>query len=482
MRAPEPLPGVGGAERTPSRATRSLDSTRRESSPLLFGLVLAWTFVHFVALTQRIGLAASIRIEALLGLACLAAAVFTLMKDPLPVGAGRPVVIAFLAFLVLEVLQIPFAMDTHSAWFAFNEWVVPYTIFALFVAVLLRSPRQVTLFLAVYLLSLFYIYQEAVRGLISGSLVWYNQGIMRLHGGVDKYRHPNGLSLVALACLPFLYYMRNVWTRRWMQLAMLACLGLATLCIINSGSRAGYVGVVSGIFCIWLVSRHRLRNSLLLGVLVVVAALAVPDQYQARFRTIGGEEIQGSSQDARLTLMIDAWEIFLDYPYGIGLDSFIKVRLDKFPDRKGQDVHCLYLQVLTHLGLQGLLLFGWLIVTLFQCQERSLRSVMSAAGGLRQGVREGEIPGDRHVARFLRDLRALEMAIRGVRFFMVMMLFNGIFAHTIYTVIWSFIVGLSLATAANAANLTEVTARFWLRHRHEQELLAAEGEAAGLPG
>ena len=37
--------------------------------------------------------------------------------------------------------------------------------------------------------------QEAVRGLISGSLVWGNQGIMRLHGSVPRYGHPNGREL-----------------------------------------------------------------------------------------------------------------------------------------------------------------------------------------------------------------------------------------------------------------------------------------------
>lgn len=444
-------------------ATRYLVSTKREIGLPAFLFVLAFTFSHYVAASQRLDILATVRNELLLGLVCALLAVAAMVSDPMPLVTGRRAAISSAVFFVLVVIQVPFAMDPVSAKYAFDEWVSKQAIFTFFIANLLRSPRHVALFLATYLFSLFYIYQEAVRGLISGSLVWRNQGIQRLHGGVDRYRHPNGLSLAATSCLPFFYYLRNVWTKWWMRLAMLGAVGLAVLCIVNTGSRAGYVGVIAGALTVWWTSKHKVRNILVLLVLAVVAQLAMPEQYRERFETIGGEEIEGASQEARITLMQDAWEIFLDYPYGIGVNSFIHARLQKFPERKGQDVHNLYLQILTHLGLQGFVAFGWMIISLFQCQEQSLRRVLDTAAGLRRGVKSKQFTLDRYVERFLFDLRVLEMSIRSIRFFMVMMLFNGLFAHTVYHILWYFIVGVSLATASIADHLTDVTRSFWLR-------------------
>lgn len=448
-------------------ATRYLVSTKREVGWPVFLFVLAFTFSHYVALSQRLDIMASIRNELLLGLVCTLCAVGVMLSSPMSLGAGRRVALSFGVYLFMVVIQVPFAMDPHAASYAFNEWVLKQSIFTFYVAVLLRSPRHVALFLATYLFALTYILQEAVRGLISGSLVWRNQGIQRLHGAVDRYRHPNGLSLAATSCLPFLYFMRRVWTKWWMRLAMLGCLALAALCIINSGSRAGYVGVLAGIISLWLASKNKMRNVLLLILLYAVALVAVPQQYKERFQTIGGEDVEGASQDARMLLMEDAWAIFLKYPYGVGVSSYTFVRLRMFEDRAEQDVHNLYLQILTHLGLQGLVAFIWLIVNLFQCHQKSLLAVLEAADWLRAGVRKKQIPRDRFVSRFLFDLRILEMSIRGVRFFMIMMLFNGVFAHTAYHILWYFIVGVSLATASIANHLAEVTKSFSLRLQQE---------------
>lgn len=462
-------------------ATRHLSSRTREIGLIPLAFVLAFTFSHYVAAAQRVELLAALRNELILGLVCALLAVGMMISAPMPLATGRRVAISAGVFLLLTVVQVPFAMDPISARHAFNEWVSKQAVFTFFIANLLRSPRHVAFFLATYLFALLYIYQEAVRGLISGSLVWRNQGIQRLHGGVDRYRHPNGLSLAAMSCLPFLYYLRLVWTRWWMRLAMLGTVSLAILCIVNSGSRAGYVGVIAGVLTIWWTSRHKVRNILVLLALAVASQLAMPDQYVQRFETIGGEEIEGASQDARIQLMRDALEIFLEHPAGIGLNSFIYVRLQMYPERKGQDVHNLYLQILTHLGLQGLVAFGWLIVTLFQCQEQSLRRVLDTAAGLRRGVRKGRFAADRNVERFLFDLKVLEMSIRSIRFFMIMMLFNGLFAHTVYHILWYFTVGVSLAAASNADHLAQVAGSFWSR-LPDDGWGAADGEGAGPAG
>jgi putative inorganic carbon (hco3(-)) transporter len=449
-------------------ATRYLVSTRREVGLPAYVFVLAFTFSHFVALSQRLSIMAAIRNELLLGVACLVIAIGVFVTDPVPLGAGRLVALSFAAFFVTVVIQVPFAMDRAAASYMFNEKILKQAIFVFYIAVLLRSPRHVALFLATYLFALFWIYQEAVRGLISGSLVWRNQGIQRLHGGVERYQHPNGLSLAALSCLPFLYFMRRVWTRRWMKFAMLACLILAILCIVNTGSRSGYVGFMALVLCIWLASQHKARNILLLAVLAAIVIAAVPQQYKQRFETIGGEEKEGASKEARILLMQDAWEIFLRHPLGIGVDSFIYARLATYGNGRGkQDVHNLYLQLLTHLGVQGMLCFIVMIYSIFRCHKLCLKKIGLATGSLRHGLRNRQFEADRYVKQFCFDLKTLEMSIRSVQFFTVMMLFNGLFAHTTYHIVWCFIVGVTIATASITEHLADVTREFWLRQQSE---------------
>ncbi len=446
--------------------TSTLVSTKREAGWPALLMVLAFTFSHYVALSQRLEIMSAIRNELLLGIVCTLFAIGVLMTDPMPLGAGRRVVYSYLAFLLTMLLQVPFAMDPISARFMFFDNVLKQSIFVFFIAVLLRSPRHVSLFLAVYLFALTYVLQEAVRGLITGSLVWRNQGILRLHGAVLRYQHPNGLSLAAVSCLPFLFFMRDVWRKKWMRLAMLGCFVLAVLCIVNTGSRAGYMAVAAGALALWLINKHKARNLLILAGVSVIAFFALPEQYKARIGTIGGEEIEGGSQEARLQLMQDAWEIFLEHPYGVGVESFVRVRIMKFGStRKGQDVHSLYLQILSHLGIQGMVTFIWLMVAVFQCHRASLRAIAEAAASLRSGLQRRDFPADRFVDRFLKDLRTLEMAIRSIGFFTFMMLFNGLFAHTTYHILWCFIVGTTIATAAIAEHLARVTRSFLQRQQ-----------------
>ncbi len=103
--------------------------------------------------------------------------------------------------------------------------VIKFAFLTFFMAVMIESPRQMRLFLAAFLFSTFYVTQEAVRGLISGGLVWQNQGVMRLHGAVPIYAHPNSLAGVAMGCIPFVAFLFPHTRRWWLKLALLAPAG-----------------------------------------------------------------------------------------------------------------------------------------------------------------------------------------------------------------------------------------------------------------
>ena len=50
------------------------------------------------------------------------------------------------------------------------------------------------------------------------------------------------------------------------------------------------------------------------------------DQYKDRFKSITGKEAEGSSKEARILILEDALQIFLENPLGVGLASSIRGR------------------------------------------------------------------------------------------------------------------------------------------------------------
>ena len=429
----------------------------KESDPFAFLGLLAYTISVYTALGERLGFLAAIRHELVMGVVLIALSVKALMGNPIRVGQHRTLLIAIgLLFLVLAS-QIPFAYDPQRAWETFFDRIMKQAMFTLFLVVLVRSPRQLGWFMFAYMFSLFWVHQEAMYGLITGSLVWYNQGIHRLHGAVTLYRHPNGLSLIAVTALTFVVYLLPAMRRWYLKLALLALAVMAGLCIIYTGSRAGYVGAIAVVVFYWWFMPHKVKGTIGLVVVALLILTVLPQQYKDRFLSIGGQEKEGHSKQQRILLMTDAWEIFKENPLGVGVDCFEPVRIDRFG--RGQGTHNLYLQVLTHLGIQGFIVFLFFAVYLtlaFHRMVGRLQSLRRAAAGLARGS-----PRNRRALAPLRQLdsdAAFMVAVaKSGRLYLLMLLVNGVFAHTLYLICWWFASGLAIVLAEIASGLeTEI--------------------------
>ncbi|HOX25964.1 MAG TPA: O-antigen ligase family protein [Candidatus Krumholzibacteria bacterium] len=412
-----------------------------EAPVWLYLLLLFYTVSLYAALGERLSILSAIRHELVLAVVMLGlCAMFMMANPPRLRGEGRLITAAGIYVLVL-LYQIPMAVVPSVAQQTFMDSVFKHIVFAFFVIVIVRSPRHMIGLYGAWLFSLFWLYQEAVRGLISGSLMWYNQGIRRLHGSVELYRHPNGLSLIACTCLPFLFHLVPVFRRmRVFLLWLLATGGLAALCILYTGSRAGYVGVL-GMLPFWALTRpNRGRNLMIMAGMLLVIVLVMPEQYKGRFESIGAEEeAAGHSREARLQIMEDAWAVFKLHPLGTGIDGFQIVRAQMFG--KVQDTHNLYLQILTHLGIQGMVAWLFLIVSMFQSLNGTIRRLDAILREVRDAA--NRVADDRAARRqlgiYFGQMRILRAAAMGTRMFLFFMLVNGLFAHTLYLVSWWFV-------------------------------------------
>lgn len=447
----------------------------------VLALLLFYTISVYTALGERIEFLDAIRHQLLLGVVLIALSVMVLLEDPVDLSESKPLLLGIVLLFIVELTQVPFASDPGYAKDTFIDYTLKEAMFTFFMVTIVRSPNRLRLLMATFLFSLAWVYQESVRGLITGHLVWYNQGIQRLHGAVDLYQHPNGLSLIAVTCLPFVIYLFGAVRSVLLRLVMLGIAAMACVCIIYTGSRAGYVGTIAIAFFWWLLSRHKVRGALLGLAVGTIVISVLPKQYIGRFESIGGEEAAGHSKDKRIQIMKDAWAIWKENPFGVGINGFILVREREFG--RNQDTHNLYLQLLTHIGIQGTVIFLYFMIALYVAFHRAVARLERLRGTLAGLARAPDT--DRRTRRLLArtygDARYVTAVAQAGRLYLLMLAVNGIFAHTLYLICWWMASGLAICTSAMTGRMEEAGHEVVRRRLAAREAAEAaeSGDASG---
>lgn len=423
-----------------------------ETSLPVYLIFLAFVVARYIQVNARSGLLEAVRLEFLLGAASCGLAVTYISGHPRQVAGARGLVSAIALLFFVALTQLPFAADPVTARIIFNDRVFKFAMLTFLVAAFVESPRYLRWFVATWLFSIFYITLEAFRGLLSGGLYWQNQGVMRLHGAVPSYAHPNSLGGVALGTLPFIWYFWGQFRRWFARVALLACATTSLICVIYSGSRTAYVGLIGLVFWFWLQSERKIRFGMYLLAVGAIAVMLIPDQYLERFSSIGGEEKEGRSKETRIEILQDAWTIFLENPLGVGVASFPAKRIERFG--RSQDTHNLYLEVATNLGIHGLAVFVVLVYMMMRMYGSVARSSKRLRLELRRACKE---PGvSRSALRAARvidgDLSLLIATAHAAGGFIFARLLLGLFGMDLYEIYWWFGAGLAIALSAMLAD------------------------------
>ena len=405
---------------------------------------LAFVVARYVQLGARRDILATLRFEFILGLVVIGLAVYQLgsLKPDLRRSKSLLILISLLFFAM--IIQLPLAADPVIARTIFLDRVIKFAFLTFFMVVFIQSPRFLKWFLAAFLFSVFYITLESVEGLISGNLIWQNQGVMRLHGAVPIYMHPNSLGGVAMGAVPFVVFLFPHTGRWYLKLGLLALLVTSLVCIIYSGSRTAYVGMISFIFW-WMYQSKSKMKFLVRGLIVGALVLSViPGEYVDRFKSIGGEEKEGHSTEKRKEILEDAVVILGENPLGVGVASFPRVRWQRFG--RSQDTHNLYLEVATNLGIQGFIIFMGLVMVMM-AQFRKVTQVFRAQRlRLKILLKNGRLPMNlrRHLVALDEDLGFMIAVGKAGGAFILIRLVLGMFGMDLYEVYWWFGAGLAM--------------------------------------
>lgn len=412
------------------------------SKPVLL-LFCSYVIIWYLQVGSRISFLGEIRIELIVACLLLPLALRTHSKSKIEMDSSLlPIIIVYFLLLLMMTL---FSYDFQTSWNVFFNRVLKFAFMALFIVCFVKSPTGMRFFLVAFMLACMKMGQEGLLGQLTGSLVWQNQGVMRLHGSTSLYRHPNSFAGMALGTIPFIYTLWPI-SNRFVKTALIVQLVFALNIVIYTGSRTGYVGFIILLVFVFYKSKVR-KKFLLYGIIFsLISFPLIPQQYVERFETIfTQQDKEGRSIETRMQILEDAWQIFLAHPLGVGISAFPAIRKDIFG--RVQDTHNLYLEVVTNLGIQGLIVFFMLVFKMFKMLNELKNNISFQIKQLMESLfRDGSSDHvKQQMEKHLRDLKLMEATCNAVYLFIILRLGLGFFGMDLYEIYWWFAAGITIS-------------------------------------
>ena len=144
--------------------------------------------------------------------------------------------------------------------------------------------------------------------------------------------------------------------------------------------------------------------------------------------------------------MQDAWDVFVENPFGVGVGAFPAVRIDRFG--RFQDIHCLYLEVATNLGIQGFIVFIVFVYKILKTLillSRKIDNDLYRLDAVNFAVTIDDHKIMMKYNRHIKDLELLKATSNAVFVYISVRLILGLFGQDLYEIYWWVGAGLAIA-------------------------------------
>jgi O-antigen ligase len=353
----------------------------REGGRLAFRALMAFTFIMVLAPQTYLPFLRPLRIALLAALLGILARLVdsALNGRPLSVG-GREMTLAAL-LLGWAVVTLPLSYwPGGSASLLTDMYFKTVAIFWLIANAVDTLPRLRRMAWGLAWMAV-PLSLTGIRNFLSGVFIAAGDPVKRI-GGYEAglTQNPNDLALMLNTILPLtvalLATSRSLLTRA----ALLGIAALQVAAVVVTFSRSGFLTLATiGAVYLWRLVRrgHVLRAAALLSAAALALALA-PAGHLGRLATIGDidSDPTGSAQ-ARWRDTVAATQFVLAHPFtgaGLGMNT---LALNEVRGPAWTMVHNVYLEYAADLGLPGLVLFLWLLLS---CLRRARRARLRAQG------------------------------------------------------------------------------------------------------
>lgn len=247
-------------------------------------------------------------------------------------------------FILLTAVYIPFARNNF---FAYNttKSMLLFLPFIFSCIICLDSIDRLRKFMFFWILIMNYIalYSLTHSGCGSG----------------NYFSDENDLALYMNICLPFCYFLFLYEKEKIKKIFFGISGGINLLAIVKSFSRGGFLGLLSLVIVVWLLSKRKLITLISICLLGIFLYFIGGERYRAEMSTISTEDTTGL---ARIESWKAGWRMFLDKPWGVGGNNFL-VWFHEYQSEYfnrgmwGRASHSLWFTLIPELGILGILIY-----------------------------------------------------------------------------------------------------------------------------
>jgi O-antigen ligase len=270
-------------------------------------------------------------------------------------GTGK-MLLVLCAFIFIA---LPFAEWPGTALRTGIPSFIKAAVFYLFTVNLVRSERQLKLFMFVFIACqtirilepLYLHYSEGYWGGIT------TMELNRLGGGPYDVINPNGLAELIASIIPFYYCIAAASGWRF-RLLLYGLIPPSINALILTGSRSGLIALVVVIGGIILKSGQKILLIVIVAACVLAVAGSLSDTQKDRYQSITDRDNErfGHSAENRVAGSIRSFMSGFDRPiFGHGLGTSPEVNYHKVGYAARS--HMLYAEIIQELGIFGLIIF-----------------------------------------------------------------------------------------------------------------------------
>jgi probable O-glycosylation ligase (exosortase A-associated) len=321
----------------------------------VFG-ALMWAWVSMMnPHTLTYGFALRVPWALIIAIATLVAFAISKERKPLPMNGGTLLIILLLAWMTVTSL---FALNPIEGE-VLDRWIFVLKIFfmLLITFMLVRGRKEIDWLVWVMVVSVgFYGVKGGLWTLATGGggRVWGPPG--------GNLAGNNELAVGLVILLPWMYYLREVSTNRWVRRGLMVSMVAVVFGILGSQSRGALLAVLAMAMVMGAKGKHMMRTMLGLAVVGVAALAFMPDSWTSRMDTIQTYEADTSAM-SRIWTWKTLWNAAVDRPLlGAGFRADNQFVFNKYAPYEAVVAlkgavfvaHSIYFQALGEHGFVGL--------------------------------------------------------------------------------------------------------------------------------
>ncbi len=268
-------------------------------------------------------------------------------------------VVLIAAWVISPYARMPGCTDVVENYFKVS-------VFYVLVVTTVRDERGLRLLVLLFMASVSLYMAHSILEFINGKYQW-RMGIRRMIGVDQTFNDPNAFASTLLYTLPLTLPFWREQPRRIPRGVLIGYTMGVCGCILMTGSRAGFLGLVLFATIVLVASSKRKGQMILLGGFGALAAFAIltvalPEELQNRYLTIvdstRGPRNAEVSASGRLDGFLHGIRIWQRSPLlGEGPASF------PYSTGRGGHAHNVYGQVLSEMGTVGAIAFLLLVAS-----------------------------------------------------------------------------------------------------------------------